>query len=85
MRDSSLKELTDYYVRLMSWYTKGGFTDELGKFHQSGYNYKFQYWEVLNEPDLEHNISPEYYTKIYDAIVLALKEVSLKQNLSEYL
>lgn len=76
LRDSSLKELTDYYVRLMSWYTKGGFTDELGKFHQSGYNYKFQYWEVLNEPDLEHNISPEYYTKIYDAIVLALKEVS---------
>lgn len=76
LRDSSLKELTDYFVRLMSWYTKGGFTDELGKFHKSGHNYKFQYWEVLNEPDLEHNISPEYYTKIYDAIVTALKKVS---------
>ncbi|MGN6267556.1 MAG: glycosyl hydrolase family 39 [Ginsengibacter sp.] len=76
LRDSSFKELTDYYVRLLSWYTKGGFTDELGKFHQSGHHYNFPYWEVLNEPDLEHNISPEYYTKIYDAIVLALKEVS---------
>ena len=41
-----------------------------------GINYKFQYWEVLNEPDLEHNLTPESYTKIYDAIVLALKEVS---------
>ena len=28
LRDSTLKELTDYYVRLFSWYTKGGFTDE---------------------------------------------------------
>ena len=37
LRDSSLKELTDYYVRLVSWYTKGGFTDELGKFHKSGH------------------------------------------------
>lgn len=76
LRDPSFKELTDYYVRLVSWYTKGGFTDELGKFHQSGHHYNFPYWEVLNEPDLEHNISPEYYTKIYDAVVLALKEVS---------
>jgi hypothetical protein len=76
LRDSTFKELTDYYVRLVSWYTKGGFTDELGKFHQSNHHYNFQYWEVLNEPDLEHNISPEYYTKIYDAIVLALKEVA---------
>ena len=75
LRDPTFKELTDYYVRLLSWYTKGGFTDELGKFHQSGHHYKFSYWEVLNEPDLEHNISPEYYTKIYDAIVHALKEI----------
>ena len=76
LRDPSLKELTDYYVRLMSWYTKGGFTDELGKFHKSGHNYNMPYWEVLNEPDLEHNITPQSYTKMYDAIVLALKEVS---------
>jgi hypothetical protein len=76
LRDSSLKELADYYVRLFSWYTKGGFTDELGKFHPSGHHYEFPYWEVLNEPDLEHNFTPQSYTKIYDAIVLALKEIS---------
>ena len=76
LRDTSLKELTDYYVRLMSWYTQGGFTDELGKFHKSDHHYKIAYWEVLNEPDLEHNITPQSYTKMYDAIVLALKKVS---------
>jgi hypothetical protein len=63
-------------VRLFSWYTKGGFTDELGKFHKSGHFYKIPYWEVLNEPDLEHKISPRVYTKIYDAVVKELKKIS---------
>ena len=76
LQDSSLSELTNYYVRLFSWYTKGGFTDELGKFHKSGHYYKIPYWEVLNEPDLEHNISPQLYTRIYDNIVIALKKIS---------
>lgn len=76
LRDSSLAELTNYYVRLFSWYTKGGFTDELGKFHKSGHYYKIPYWEVLNEPDLEHRITPQLYTRIYDNIVIALKKIS---------
>lgn len=76
LRDATMKELTDYYVRLFSWYTKGGFTDELGKFHRSGHHYKIPYWEILNEPDLEHNISAELYTKMYDAIVSELKKIS---------
>ena len=36
LRDPSFKEVADYYARLLSWYTKGGFTDELGKRHESG-------------------------------------------------
>ncbi len=78
LRDTTLKELTDYYTRLFSWYTKGGFTDELGRYHHSGFHYEIPYWEVLNEPDLEHQISPEIYTKIYDAVVTALKKLSPK-------
>src|SRR5712664_5014237 len=39
LRDPSMKEVADYYARLISWYTKGGFTDELGKRHNSGYHY----------------------------------------------
>ncbi len=76
LRDTTMKELTDYFVRLFSWYTKGGFTDELGVYHKSGHFYNFPYWEVLNEPDLEHNISPALYTKMYDAIVRELKKIS---------
>ncbi len=76
LKDTTMKELSGYYSRLLSWYTKGGFTDELGKFHKSNHHYKIDYWEVLNEPDLEHNISPQLYTKMYDAIVTELKKIS---------
>jgi hypothetical protein len=75
LRDTTMKELTDYYVRLISWYTKGGFKDELGKYHKSGYHYNLPYWEILNEPDLEHSMSPQTYTRIYDAMAIAIKGV----------
>jgi hypothetical protein len=76
LRDTSMKEIADYYARVISWYTKGGFTDELGKYHKSNHHYKIPYWEVLNEPDFEHSFTPQSYTKIYDAIVGAMKKVS---------
>ncbi len=74
LRDPSGKELGDYYGRLVSWFTKGGFTDENGKRHESGYHYNFPYWEVLNEVDFEHNTTPEDYTKRYDAIVEGIRK-----------
>jgi hypothetical protein len=75
-RDSTLEEIGGYYARLYSWYTKGGFTDELGKRHESGYHFNIPVWEVLNEGDYEHNNTPETYTRSYDAIVTAIRKVS---------
>ena len=75
LRDPSLKEVADYYARLVSWYTKGGFTDEYGKRHESGHHYKIDYWEVLNEVDYEHQMTPQSYTRLYDAIVTAIRKV----------
>jgi hypothetical protein len=75
LRDPSMKEVADYFARLASWYTQGGFTDEFGKRHESGYHYSIPYWEVLNEVDFEHHISPETYTKLYDEVVLTMKKV----------
>lgn len=76
LRDSTGKQLGDYYARLVSWYTRGGFRDELGRWHPSGYHYSFPYWEVLNEVESEHNTTPEQYTRRYDAIVSAIHRVS---------
>ena len=78
LRDASAKELGDYYARLLSWYTKGGFTDELGKKHESSYHYDIPYWEVLNEVDFEHKMTPETYVKVYDAMVTAMQRVGPK-------
>jgi hypothetical protein len=76
LRDASLKELGDYYARLVGWYTRGGFTDEYGKRRESGHRYKIDYWEVFNEPDLEHQMTPEQYTARYDAVVSAIRRVA---------
>ena len=76
LRDPSGKELGDYYARLVSWYVNGGFTDENGKRHDSGYHYSLPWWEVLNEVDFEHNMTPQQYTDRYDAIVSAIHAVS---------
>jgi hypothetical protein len=76
LRDPSGKELGDYYARLVSWYVNGGFTDESGVRHESGYHYKLPIWEVLNEPEYEHAMTPEQYTARYDAIVEGIQRVS---------
>jgi len=75
LRDPSMQEVADYYARLLAWYTKGGFTDEFGKGHESGYHYSIPYWEVLNEIEFEHHIDVETYTRLYDEVVLAMKKV----------
>jgi hypothetical protein len=76
LRDPTGKALGDYYARLVSWYVNGGFTDEDGVRHESGYHYKLPVWEVLNEVDFEHAMTPEQYTARYDAIVGAIHAVS---------
>ncbi len=76
LRDPSGKELGDYYNRLVSWYVDGGFTDENGVRHDSGYHYKFPVWEVLNEVEGEHSTTPEDYAKRYDAIVEGIRRAS---------
>jgi len=76
LRDPTGKELGDYYARLVSWYVNGGFDDENGVRHDSGYHYKLAVWEVLNEPEFEHKTTPEQYTARYDAIVQGIHRVS---------
>jgi hypothetical protein len=76
LRDPSGKEVGEYFARLVSWYVNGGFTDENGKRHESGHHFPIEYWEVLNEPDLEHHLTPEQYTTLYDAIVAEVRKVA---------
>jgi hypothetical protein len=48
----------------------------LGKRHESGHRFKIDYWEVFNEIDFEHDMTPEQYTERYDAVVSAIRKVA---------
>jgi hypothetical protein len=76
LRDFSMKEVADYYARLVSWYTQGGFTDERGERHRSDHHYKIDYWEILNEPEYEHAMTPQTYTRLYDAVLTSIRRVA---------
>jgi len=71
-RDPTLKDLGDYYGRLVAHYVEGGFVDEGGRFIP-GFNYTISHFEVLNEIEGEHSLSPQLYTQVYDAIVSGIR------------
>lgn len=85
--DPTGEKAGEYFSRIISWYTKGGFVDELGVKHVSRYFYNWTYWEVLNEVDAGSSgtacnslnnsgnalMCAEKYTEIYDGIVTVLK------------
>jgi hypothetical protein len=76
LRDSTMKEVADYYARLIAWYTQGGFIDEFGARRESGYHYSIAYWEVLNEIEAEHQFDAETYSRFYDEVVGAMQKVN---------
>jgi hypothetical protein len=49
LRDPSGKEYGEWISRIISWYTKGGFTDErTGKVYTSPHRFKWQQYEVVS-------------------------------------
>jgi hypothetical protein len=76
LRDPTCQELAGYYTRMANWYVNGGFTDENGVLHESGYSYQFPVWEVFNEVDGEHDTTAEDYTMRYDAVVQGVRSAS---------
>lgn len=73
--DPSGEQVAQYFARIASWYTQGGFTDENGKYHRSGHHFELPWWEVLNEAE---SFTPEQYTRISDAVITAVRKVSPK-------
>lgn len=74
-RDESMAEIADYFERQARWYIEGGFTDELGNRHTSGHDYRFEFWEVLCEPEVGYELDPLRYTQLYDALVTRLRRI----------
>ena len=75
LKDPSGKQFADYQARIYQWYTQGGFTDELGKYHKSGHHFKIDYWGIMNESTFENKLTVEQYTRLYDAVVEAIRKM----------
>jgi len=75
--DSTVRLFAQYQARLAGWYLNGGFRDEFDQWHESGHRYSnIAYWEILNEPDFEHGLSPRQVTQLYDAVVTEVRKVA---------
>src|SRR5579862_8563463 len=72
--DPTGEQIAEYYARIFSWYTRGGFTDENGQFHRSDHHYDIPWWEVFNE--LDGQLSAEQYVTLYDQIVERIHRIS---------
>jgi hypothetical protein len=75
LKDTTGKQFADFQTRIYQWYTQGGFIDEIGKYHKSGYHFKIDYWGILNEPDFENNLTVEQYTRIWDSVAEAIHKI----------
>jgi hypothetical protein len=78
--DPTGTDLGNYYGRLVSWYTNGGFEDEYGVRHQSGHTFDIPYWECLNEVNSEHHNTPQSYTMRYDEMVTGIRKIADPQH-----
>jgi hypothetical protein len=76
LNDSTVNLFAAYQARVAGWYLNGGFEDEAGRWHSSEHHYKVDYWEVLNEADGDHSLTPAQYTQFYDAVVEAVRKVA---------
>ncbi|GGL32936.1 hypothetical protein [Nocardia jinanensis] len=79
-RDPGLSEVAEHFERIGRWYIDGGFTDQFGIRHESGRDHRFAFWEVLCEPDVGHKLSPQVYTRLYDAVVARLRPLDAEMK-----
>ena len=66
-----------YFGRAVGWYTRGGFVDECGHNHTSGYFYNWHGLSVFNED--EHGLSPEGgvgYSRCFDVIAKEVHRIN---------
>ena len=66
-RDPTGKEAGGYFSRLVAWYTKRGFTDELGKHWPSPHNYSWKHWEIRTSIHSLSSISSSLRNGINDS------------------
>jgi hypothetical protein len=87
LRDPTFHEFAKYMARLVAWYNKGGFYDDYGVYHKSGYSEWVHTWEIWNEPSSSYEIpvpvpdksapflDPIHLAKLYNVTEAAMRAV----------
>ena len=57
--DETCGQIARYFGRFVGWYTMGGYADECGHWHHSGFHYDMWGLSIWNED--EHRLGPERY------------------------
>jgi hypothetical protein len=86
--DQNFPLFATYMARLVSWYNKGGFTDDNGVYHKSNHANWIHVWEIWNEPKSAADIpvdgidrqnpmwmAPDRFARLYDMTVDAMRAV----------
>jgi Glycosyl hydrolase catalytic core len=72
--DTSFNTFAAFSQNLVRYYNTGGFTAPDG-FHVSPSPFPITWWGIYNEPNINNNLTPALYTKMYNTVVPALQAV----------
>jgi hypothetical protein len=72
--DPSYAQVAGYFGRIAAYYRSGGFVDECGKTQTSKFTVPVRFWGVGNEGEHLPKDAIQGYTRMYDAILAAIKE-----------
>lgn len=72
--DLSFAQFATYTQNLVQYYNKGGFVDGITKYVSPAWpNEKITWWGVYNEPNINNNLQPADYVKMYNTVVPAMQ------------
>ena len=70
-----------FAARFVGWYTSGGFVDECGAEHKSGFHYNWTYLSVLNEAKNDRlQASFSHWAALLTPMVLCVAAASQREH-----
>ena len=72
--DLTFASFATFSQDLVRYYNTGGFTAPDGM-HKSPSSFPITWWGIYNEPNINNNLTPKLYTKMYNKVVPAMQTV----------
>jgi hypothetical protein len=73
-QDLTFQQFAGYAQNLVRYYNQGGFTAGGTTFVSPGSN-PVKWWGIYNEPNINHNLTPQQYVTMYNTLVPAMQAI----------